>query len=277
MGARSIQIFSQNPRAWKPTRYSEEQVAAYHEALRGQPGRRAADPRRLPAQPRAATTADFQEKTLASLTHRAAGRRRARRDGSRPPPRLGEDGRRRRGDRPRRRADHRGAEESGSCPLHLENTAGAGGTLGRSFEELARLLEVCGGGGRLGVCLDSCHLLASGFDVAPRSRWARCSTTSTGSSASTGSVASPQRQPDAARLEPRPSRQRRRGRDRRARAAPRSSPSRASRAWPACWRRPGPDKKGPWAGELRLCEELRAEGLKARRRAKSRAAAVKKR
>jgi deoxyribonuclease-4 len=55
--------------------------------------------------------------------------------------------------------------ESGDCPLHLENTAGAGGTLGRSFEELARLIDVAGGGERLGVCLDSCHLLASGYDV----------------------------------------------------------------------------------------------------------------
>src|SRR6185295_6621019 len=55
--------------------------------------------------------------------------------------------------------------ESESCSLHLENTAGAGGTLGRSFEELARLVEVCGAGPRLGVCLDSCHMLASGFDV----------------------------------------------------------------------------------------------------------------
>ena len=55
--------------------------------------------------------------------------------------------------------------ESEDCPLHLENTAGAGGTLGRSFEELAHLLEVAGGDARLGVCLDSCHLLASGYDV----------------------------------------------------------------------------------------------------------------
>ncbi len=55
--------------------------------------------------------------------------------------------------------------ESESCPLHLENTAGAGGTLGRSFEELAALLEASGGDGRLGVCLDSCHLLASGFEI----------------------------------------------------------------------------------------------------------------
>ena len=56
-------------------------------------------------------------------------------------------------------------ESSESCPLHLENTAGAGGTLGRSFEELAALLEAAGGGKRLGVCLDSCHLYASGYDI----------------------------------------------------------------------------------------------------------------
>jgi deoxyribonuclease IV len=55
--------------------------------------------------------------------------------------------------------------ESERCPLHLENTAGAGGTLGRSFEELANLLDAAGGSKRLGVCLDSCHLLASGYDI----------------------------------------------------------------------------------------------------------------
>src|SRR5204863_4795019 len=55
--------------------------------------------------------------------------------------------------------------ESEGCALHLENTAGAGGTLGRSFEELAALLEACGGDPRIGVCLDSCHLFASGYDI----------------------------------------------------------------------------------------------------------------
>jgi deoxyribonuclease-4 len=55
--------------------------------------------------------------------------------------------------------------ESERCPLHLEDTAGAGGTLGRSFEELARLIDGAGGDDRLGVCLDSCHLLASGYDI----------------------------------------------------------------------------------------------------------------
>jgi deoxyribonuclease IV len=55
--------------------------------------------------------------------------------------------------------------ESERTPLLLENTAGAGGTIGRTFEELADLLERGGGGKRLGVCLDCCHLLASGYDI----------------------------------------------------------------------------------------------------------------
>ena len=56
-------------------------------------------------------------------------------------------------------------ERTDGCPLHLENTAGAGGTLGRSFAELGALLEAAGGHERLGVCLDSCHLFASGYDI----------------------------------------------------------------------------------------------------------------
>jgi deoxyribonuclease-4 len=43
--------------------------------------------------------------------------------------------------------------------LLMENSAGAGGTIGRSIEELATIHE------RLGVCLDSCHLWVSGVDV----------------------------------------------------------------------------------------------------------------
>ena len=55
--------------------------------------------------------------------------------------------------------------QSERCALHLEDTAGAGGTLGRSFEELAALVEAAGGDERIGLCLDSCHLLASGYDI----------------------------------------------------------------------------------------------------------------
>jgi deoxyribonuclease IV len=49
--------------------------------------------------------------------------------------------------------------------LLMENSAGAGGTIGRSVGELAVLYERLGGHRRLGVCLDSCHLYVSGVDV----------------------------------------------------------------------------------------------------------------
>ena len=47
----------------------------------------------------------------------------------------------------------------------MENSAGPGGTIGRSIAELATLLESAGRHPRLGICLDSCHLFASGYDV----------------------------------------------------------------------------------------------------------------
>jgi deoxyribonuclease-4 len=49
--------------------------------------------------------------------------------------------------------------------LLMENSAGAGGTIGRSVDELALLFEAAGRHERLGICLDSCHLYVSGVDV----------------------------------------------------------------------------------------------------------------
>jgi deoxyribonuclease-4 len=52
--------------------------------------------------------------------------------------------------------------------LLLENSAGAGGTIGRSIDELATLYEALDAHERLGICLDSCHLYVSGYDVTKR-------------------------------------------------------------------------------------------------------------
>ena len=52
--------------------------------------------------------------------------------------------------------------------LLMENSAGAGGTIGRSVAELKLLHERLDGHPRLGVCLDSCHLYVSGCDVTDR-------------------------------------------------------------------------------------------------------------
>ena len=55
-GCRAIQIFNQSPRMWRPTAYGEDDFAAFRAAMADEPGRGGADPRRLPAQLRAATT-----------------------------------------------------------------------------------------------------------------------------------------------------------------------------------------------------------------------------
>jgi deoxyribonuclease-4 len=49
--------------------------------------------------------------------------------------------------------------------LLMENSAGAGGTIGRSLDELATIFERLDRHPRLGVCLDTCHLYVSGVDV----------------------------------------------------------------------------------------------------------------
>ena len=57
------------------------------------------------------------------------------------------------------------AETQGVCAV-IENTAGQGSNVGSPFEELAKLIERIGGEpGRVGVCLDTCHAFAAGYDL----------------------------------------------------------------------------------------------------------------
>jgi deoxyribonuclease-4 len=56
-------------------------------------------------------------------------------------------------------------EDSDSCPLLLEQTAGHQGLLGRDFDQTAELIDLAGSGKRLGLCLDSCHLFVQGYDI----------------------------------------------------------------------------------------------------------------
>jgi deoxyribonuclease IV len=58
--------------------------------------------------------------------------------------------------------------------LLMENSAGAGGTIGRSVHELATLYERLDRHPRLGICLDSCHLYVSGVDVTDRAELDVC-------------------------------------------------------------------------------------------------------
>ena len=57
------------------------------------------------------------------------------------------------------------AESAPSTTVCLETMAGQGTNLGARFEHLANLIEVCGNDPRLGVCLDTCHVFAAGYDI----------------------------------------------------------------------------------------------------------------
>jgi deoxyribonuclease IV len=168
-GAAAIQFFNQNPRAWRAREYNDEEIRAYREAFEGSKVVQACLFHAVYLINCASEDREIRQKSLNSLTI-------ALRSGAALGARgvvlhagsalLGAD------ERATSKAIDRAAKviaealaDSEDCPLHLENTAGSGGTLGRSFHELAALIDKAGGGARLGICLDSCHLYASGFDV----------------------------------------------------------------------------------------------------------------
>jgi deoxyribonuclease IV len=163
-GCDAIQIFNQSPRAWRPRAYSEDEVAEFHDASTESEVQALVIHAVYLLNP-ASEDAELRAKTLTALVGalRAGELLGARSVVLHPGSALKDEV-----EPALRRAAEvikEALEETDSCPLHLEDTAGAGGTLGRSFAELARLMELAGGDGRLGVCLDSCHLLASGYDI----------------------------------------------------------------------------------------------------------------
>ena len=162
--ADAIQVFNQSPRMWRPTRWKDDDIAAFLELMDGGPIRSVVI-HAVYLVNCASKDPDIREKSLASLVHslRMGDAIGAAGVVLHPGSTVGEP----HGEALERVGDalRFALEESDSCPLLLEDTAGAGNTLGRSFEELGDLVQRAGGHDRLGLCLDSCHLLASGFDV----------------------------------------------------------------------------------------------------------------
>ncbi len=163
-GCEAIQIFNQSPRMWRPTAYAEEDFAAFREAMDDSP----IDAVLIHAVYLlncASDDQDIRAKSLTSLTHSLRVGQAIGASGVVLHPGSAKTGHV--GEAIARAGETiaQALDNSEGCELHLENTAGAGGTLGRSFEELAQLLDAAGGDKRIGVCLDSCHLLASGYDI----------------------------------------------------------------------------------------------------------------
>jgi deoxyribonuclease-4 len=170
IGADVVQIFTQSPRMWKPAQYSAEVLDGYRQAQSAHPS----------------VTSTFCHATylinlatpdpeLAAKSRACLNANLATAEG------MGADG------LVLHIGSHRGSgfeaalpgvadaliealdsveASSDPCPILLENAAGAGDTVGRSFEELAAVIVAAGGDDRLGVCVDTQHLWASGVPFA---------------------------------------------------------------------------------------------------------------
>jgi deoxyribonuclease-4 len=164
LGCESIQIFNQSPRMWRPTNYGEDDFAAFKAAM---------DASKVETViihavyliNTASPDKELSKKSQAALTH-------ALRIGDgigaagvvlHPGSTLGG---------PLKPALKRAAKvikaalkDTDHCKLLLEQTAGHKGLIGRDFDETAALIELAGGGERLGLCLDSCHMFVQGYDI----------------------------------------------------------------------------------------------------------------
>jgi len=170
VGADVVQIFTQSPRQWKASQYGPEVLESYRLAQADHPSisatfchatyliNLASPDSELAAKSRTCLEANLATATgigAAGLvlhigSHRGSGLHRAV---------------------PGIVAALLGALDAAlpapsPCPILLENAAGAGDTVGRSFEELAMVIDAAGGDERLGVCLDTQHLWASGISFA---------------------------------------------------------------------------------------------------------------
>jgi deoxyribonuclease IV len=163
-GCEAMQVFNQSPRMWRPTRWKPDDVAEFLELVKRGPIKSVVIHAVYLINP-ATKDKEMRKKSAASLIHALHMGDEIKADGVvlHPGSTVGE---------PRDEALPRVGEmlkhalaESEACRLLLENTAGAGNTLGRTFEELREFIDLAGGEKRLGVCLDSCHMFASGFDI----------------------------------------------------------------------------------------------------------------
>jgi len=169
IGGNAVQLFTQSPRAWRPTAHDPANLRRFRER-RAEAGVGYVLCHALYLINLASPDDDLYERSVAALTTTMDVARELEGDvvlhvGSH----VGagfEAGLERVAPALERALGHTG---DGTWLL-LESSAGAGGTIGRSIEELAVIVERLGRHPRLGVCLDTCHLWVSGVDVTDAAR-----------------------------------------------------------------------------------------------------------
>src|SRR3984957_15759592 len=171
IGATSIQIFVQSPRMWKPSQYAPAVLEAYREAQANHPSVRNTFCHATHLINLGTADKDLYEKSVECLisnlstargmassgvvlhvgSHKGSGFEEAL-------PQMAEAF--------KRALDTADAAPEGvkDCPILLENAAGSGGTVGRSFDEIKAIIDATGGDERIGLCIDTQHLWASGYD-----------------------------------------------------------------------------------------------------------------
>jgi deoxyribonuclease-4 len=169
LGAEAIQFFAGSPRTWRPQLYKEKDAARFREA-------RAASAIRFVVIHTiylinlATTNEDFYEKSVISLVGAVASAEQLGADaivthvGSHQGAGFAA------GLERVREALKRALAEVDSTRVRilLENTAGAGGTMGVSFDQLAAIIDAVDGDARVGLCLDTAHLFEAGHDLRTR-------------------------------------------------------------------------------------------------------------
>jgi deoxyribonuclease-4 len=171
IGATSVQVFTQSPRMWKPSQYAPEVLAAFRDAQAQHPSVKQTFCHATYLINLASSDKQLYRRSVDCLTHNlSVGRG------------MGASG------VVLHVGSHMGAgfdevvdQIAGAlehslnnadpsppgvkdCPILIENAAGTGGTVGRSLEEIEALINACGGDERLGLCIDTQHLWASGVD-----------------------------------------------------------------------------------------------------------------
>ena len=164
IGGNAVQLFTQSPRMWRPTSHGPAALARFRER-RVEAGVGYVLCHALYLINLATPDADLYEKSVGALVNTIEVAREIE------------------GDVVVHVGSHQGAgfeagleriapalarvleETADATWLLVENSAGAGGTIGRSIEELIAIVDRLEHHPRLGLCLDSCHLWVSGIDV----------------------------------------------------------------------------------------------------------------
>ena len=165
IGGDCVQLFTQSPRMWRPTNHSPEAIERFH-AKRAEHGIGGVVCHALYLCNLAAPDDVIYEKSIATMRNTVDAACAIGADGVifHVGSHLGagfEAGL----DRTCRALARVLERCDGDTWLLMENSAGAGGTIGRSLDELQALLDRLDRHPRLGLCLDSCHLYVSGYDV----------------------------------------------------------------------------------------------------------------